>query len=159
MKVIKKVGFWGLAVVFIVAPFTSGLALSGNSKPFQDQSIAAVQSAIPNFIASDRFEFYPLAIDTLGFQSILVLTNLVESTGSFQICRVPAGTTQFSCTGGIQLAPRQTRIFEMREAEIGLSNNIGQIFIFSEQNSVGASTLFIFSPNGFTALPPQEFLR
>jgi hypothetical protein len=105
MKIIKKVGFWGLAVVFIVAPFTSGLAVTGPPQGAAEEIRAALKVAVPNFIASDRFEFYPLAIDTLGFQSILVLTNLVESTGSFQICRVPAGTTQFSCTGVSNLLP------------------------------------------------------
>jgi hypothetical protein len=154
MKAIKKVGFWGLAVAFIAAPFTSGLAVTGDPHAAAKEAIAAARGANPNFIGGGALEYYPLAIDTLGFQSLLVLTNIAETTGSFQICRVPAGTTQFSCTGGIRLAPRQTRIFEMREAEIGLANNIGQIFIFSEQNSIGASILFIFSPGGFTAVAP-----
>ena len=156
MRVLRKVGLWGLAVAFIAAPLTSGLAFTGDKSEVSKAAIASLNEVDPNFISNNTFEYYPLAIDTLGFQSLLVLTNLAETTGSFQICRVPGGTTQFSCTGGIRLAPRQTRIFEMSEPEIALSNNIGQVFIFSEQNSFGASTLFIFSPGGFTAVAPQE---
>jgi hypothetical protein len=122
---------------------------------------AAGVTVQPNFFQGDFVEFYPMLLNNVGgFDSVLVVSNLLDSFGSVDICVVPQGTSQFQCTSGISLGPRQTLFFYAGSGALTfLRNATGQVWVFAGPNTFGASMAFILDQGGagLTSVMPLEF--
>ena len=135
----------------ILATLLSALPISG--------AMARVGDGQPDIASCTAFEYYPLVVNGLaGFNSLLVVTNIDDAIGFFDICIVPFGTSQFNCQFSVQFDPREVRFFD--GFDLGIQNGgSAQVYIFgsSGTSSIGASYQFIFSGDSFTAVPPLQF--
>jgi hypothetical protein len=115
----------------------------------------------PEFFTGATFEFYPLLLNNVaGYDSLLAVSNLLDTVGIMDICVVPAGTSQFQCTNGIAIGGRQTLFFSAGVGALNmLQNNTGQVFIFAGPNTFGTSMAFILDQGGqgLTAIIPFSF--
>jgi serine protease len=116
---------------------------------------AAVRAAM---LASQNIDYFPFAVNNVqGFDSLLIVTNLVASSSSLTLCTTSAILPGERCRFNLQLGPYQVKTFQM--PEIGLSNAVGQIRIYTLTDQPPlAPNLLLFNYNAeeFTLIPPTR---
>jgi hypothetical protein len=100
---------------------------------------------------------FPLALSNFaGFDSLLVVSNLSQATGNFQVCGLPVGATTFVCRGDTY-EPLETKFIGL--PTIGLSNSAGQVQVRSIGGTIGGAGLILYSLNqgGISYVQPLSF--
>ena len=125
------------------------------------QALANNPNLDPNFFVGNNFDYYPMLLNNVaGYDSLLVVTNMLDTAGFYDVCVIPAGSSSWQCTQNIRLAGRDSHFLYAGRGALGfLNNTTGQVFVFAEPNTLGASMGFIIDQggNGVATVNPYQF--
>jgi hypothetical protein len=100
---------------------------------------------------------FPLALSNFaGFDSLLVVSNLSQAVGNFEVCGLPVGATNFVCRGDTY-NPLETKFIDL--PTIGLANSAGQVQVRSIGGTIGGAGLILYSltKGGISYVQPLSF--
>jgi hypothetical protein len=145
---------FGMAL--IAAPVGNVFAAGSHSAAYQagiegwQKALAAAGVEVPTFAVGNCYDYFPLAVDNvLGLRATLEVSNLNNAGATFDICAVPAGTTEFTCRNNVSFNARDARFFSMPQISGAFTSTVGQLYVFPHSTgAAGASQLFIFTSDG-----------
>jgi len=157
-----------IGMALLAAPYGAGFAAGNTTAGYQALSngineALAKQSGstvTPQFSGSGCIDYFPLSVDNVqGLTATLEVSNLSDNSGSFNICAIPAHTTEYACRGQVSLGPRDAKFYTMPQLFSEFSHAVGQISVSANGNSIGASQLIMFGPDGsvVSIINPTEF--
>ena len=123
----------------------------------RSMSVDDASAAFPEIVVGNYIEVFPMVLSNFaGFDSLLVVSNLSQAIGNFQVCGLPIGATNFVCRGDTY-QPLETKFINL--SSIGLSNSAGQVQVRSIGGTIGGSGMILFSLNqgGISYVPPLTF--
>ncbi len=103
-------------------------------------------------IPAGSFDYYPLAWGGPQWFSYFLVSCITNANCFFDVCAIPAGTTTVNCSFDNLVPGRGLRVYDASQDITGLKGTIGQVLISSPGGSVGASTSYVFAPNGGFAI-------
>jgi hypothetical protein len=123
----------------------------------RSMSVEDASAAFPEIVSGNIIEVFPLALSNFaGFDSLLVVSNLSQAVGNFEVCGLPVGATNFVCRGDTY-DPLETKFIDL--PTIGLTNSAGQVQVRSIGGTIGGAGLILYSLNqgGISYVQPLSF--
>ena len=140
-----------IAAVMLIA---GSLTHAAESRSMSAEDASA---AFPEIVTGNIIEIFPLALSNFaGFDSLLVVSNLAQAFGNFEVCGLPVGAANFVCRGDTY-DPLETKFIDL--STIGLTNSAGQIQVRSIGGTIGGAGLILYSLNqgGISYVQPLSF--
>ena len=160
----------GIGITLLATPYETVLAAAAAPGAAYQKGIEGHQKALAaqnadgastNFAIGSCYDYYPLAVDNVqGLKATLEVSNLDDTSATFDICAVPAGTTEYSCRNNVAFNPRDARFFDMPSISGAFKNTVGQLYVFTNSlNGAAGSQLILFAQDGSVAaiVNPTEF--
>ena len=129
---------FAIGVALLAAPYEASFAAVGvpgaaylAGEEGHQKALAAQNpgGAVPAFAEGSCYDYYALAVDNVqGLKATLEVSNLLDSSATFDICAVPAGTTEYSCRNNVSFGPRDARFFSMPSISGAFVNTVGQLY-------------------------------
>jgi hypothetical protein len=123
----------------------------------RSMSVEDASAAFPEIVSGNIIEVFPLALSNFaGFDSLLVVSNLSQAVGNFEVCGLPVGATNFVCRGDTY-NPLETKFIDL--PTIGLANSAGQVQVRSIGGTIGGAGLILYSltKGGISYVQPLSF--
>ena len=147
---IKSLAVLSVCFWFVAACFSTAHAAQAR------QSLAAAQEAFPSIISGQGYDLFPIAVHNVnGLDSLLIVSNLETVNGAFEVCSLLVGAVRRTCVAE-GYGPLESKFIDL--PSIGITNTFGQIAVFQQGQTFGASGLLIFDTikGGFTFVQPVQ---
>ena len=143
-----------LAVLSVCFCFVAASFSTVQAEKLQDETSA--QEMFPEIISGQGYDLFPIAVHNVnGLDSLLIVSNLETVNGAFEVCALPVGAASRTCVAE-GYGPLESKFISL--PSIGITNTFGQITVFQQGQTFGASGLLIFDTikGGFTFVQPVQ---